>query len=105
VPTLPLALLGIFLASMLGGVLYSPGNATIIDVTPPDMRGVVTGVNEIGSNFIGYGVGPLLVGLLSDAFGGSRSLVYALIPVFTVSMAWAALHFLLAARSVAREAR
>jgi len=41
--------------------------------------------------------------VLSDAYGGPRSLVFALITVVTVAMSGAALFFLLSARSIARD--
>ena len=44
-PSLALALAGFALATALGGAIYAPGNATILDLTPPEMRGVVTGSN------------------------------------------------------------
>ena len=49
-------------------------------------------------NIVGFGLGPLVVGYLSDFFGGDQSLRYALMSCL-VFMPWACVHYLLAART------
>ncbi|MEO0062857.1 MAG: hypothetical protein RLZZ08_1417 [Pseudomonadota bacterium] len=52
----------LFLGSMGSG----PANAAIQSVTPGRMRGTTTAIYIALYNVIGYGLGPLLVGLLND---------------------------------------
>jgi uncharacterized protein YneF (UPF0154 family) len=52
------------------------------------------------TTFVGMGVGPYVIGWLSDAFApsmGKESLRYALLAI-SVTMPWAAVHFYLASR-------
>ena len=55
------------------------------------------------TNLISMGVGPVLVGMISDYFGrqyGSASLRYALLSIVVVTFPWAAAHFFAAARTL-----
>jgi hypothetical protein len=52
------------------------------------------------SNLLGYGLGPLGVGMLSDALGGPNSLRHALAVVSTTCCLAAALCFVLARRAI-----
>jgi hypothetical protein len=60
-------------------------------------------------NMIGLGLGPLIVGSLSDLmrpdFGDANALRYSIIGTALVAKSWAVLHFLLAARSVVADIR
>ena len=59
-------------------------------------------------NLIGLGIGPWFVGFLSDSLEpslGVESIRYALVSVACVGNAWAALHYLLAARSLREDLR
>jgi MFS-type transporter involved in bile tolerance (Atg22 family) len=47
-----------------------PTNAAISQIAPPDSRGTSFALYAVISNVIGSGLGPLLVGLLSDLLGG-----------------------------------
>jgi len=54
-------------------------------------------------NLVSMGLGPLLVGMISDALYpalGDNALRYSLLSVTTVTTAWAALHLLLATRTL-----
>jgi len=51
-------------------------------------------------NLLGYGLGPLAVGMLSDRIGGPSSLRYALAIVSSACCLGAALCFLLARSSI-----
>ena len=58
-------------------------------------------------NIIGLGFGPQLVGVLSDLFAteyGQESLRMALLTMTLLNL-WAALHYLLAARTLAADLR
>ena len=58
-------------------------------------------------NLIGLGLGPLVVGSLSDvlrpALGDADGLRYAIIGIVLVAKVWAITHFLLASRSIAAD--
>jgi len=66
------------------------------------MRAQASAVFFLIMNTIGMGVGPQLVGILSDLYEptfGAESLRYALLTV-SVSLIWAAVHFVLGARTL-----
>ena len=65
------------------------------------MRAMIVAIFLLGTNLIGVGLGPLLIGFISDSLSarlGSESLRYALTPIPFVLL-WAALHLVLAART------
>jgi hypothetical protein len=50
-----------------------------------------------------HGLGPLIVGLVSDSIGaslGSDSLRYSILSLVVLAYTWAGVHFLLAARTL-----
>ena len=49
-------------------------------------------------NMFGYGLGPAMAGVISDALGGEEALRYAL-AVMNLVLLWAALHYYLATRT------
>jgi hypothetical protein len=54
-------------------------------------------------NLIGLGLGPLVVGMLSDGLApyfGDDSLRYSLMLMVVVIIPWAALHYFMAGRSI-----
>jgi len=66
------------------------------------VRSTVAGMLFLLANLVGYGLGPLLIGGLSDMLAaghGRESLRYALATVLSL-LVWASLHFLLAGRSL-----
>jgi len=72
------------LSLFLGSLGSGPANAAIQSVTPGRMRGTTTAIYIALYNVIGYGLGPLVVGLLNDnVFGeagvGSSMAVLALV--------------------------
>lgn len=67
------------------------------------MRGVVVSSVQAATNLIGYGVGPLIVGVVSQMVGGgSNSLQFGMTAVM-FAMLWAAGHFALAWRAARRD--
>lgn len=90
---------GAFLNSTWVGVY----TATVMMLAPPRMRATASSVFAlITSGLIGQGLGPVSVGLLSDALEprlGKDALRYALIGAITMAL-WGALHSVLAARSL-----
>jgi predicted MFS family arabinose efflux permease len=73
---------------------------SMLTLTSPRIRGVTSATMQGVSNLLGYGLGPLGVGMLSDALGGPNSLRHALAVVSTSCCLAAALCFMLARRSI-----
>jgi MFS family permease len=93
-------LAGALLPGTLGVVL-----AAAQTLAPPAMRARAAALLLASSTFIG-GLGPLLVGTLSDAFAsalGAESMRYAQLCVVVPGWAWCALHFWLASGSMSRD--
>ena len=95
-----------FLVPAAVGALYlGPCLAMVQGLVPLRMRTVASAVLLFVINIIGLGLGPQMVGLLSDLFAprfGEESLRYALLTAGLVNV-WAALHFFLAGRTLARD--
>ncbi len=95
------------LLSIIPGMLHNVylGNtiATTHALVGLRMRALSSAILFLILNLIGLGLGPLLVGMLSDflqpAFG-VHSLRQAMLYLLPLVMAWSACHFLLAARSL-----
>jgi predicted MFS family arabinose efflux permease len=88
------------LSSLLSLVFFGPSFATAQALAAPRSRAVAAAALLFAKAFIGMGLGPLLVGMLSDLLlpqAGVHSLRYALllVPLFNV---WASVHFFIAAR-------
>ncbi|WP_157889085.1 hypothetical protein [Herminiimonas arsenitoxidans] len=71
----------------------------MLSLAKPNMRGTTSATMQVCTNLIGYGMGPFLVGILSDFYGGDQSLRYAIATVICISCPWAAVHFILSARA------
>jgi MFS family permease len=70
-----------------------------------EIRATVMAIVMLLANLIGFGIGPQLVGILSDVLTpafGTDGLRYAMLALSFVGV-WAAIHFVLAGRSVAAE--
>lgn len=99
------ALLLLGLTSVIGGAGNGPLFATIQTLVPPRMRAMAVSLMYLFTNLIGLGLGPLLVGILSDALQprfGQDSLRYALL-AFAPGFFWCAWHFWCASRTVAHD--
>jgi predicted MFS family arabinose efflux permease len=94
----PLALGGIALATLFNHLYSALGHAQLQSLVKPRMRAVMSAVALFAMNIVGFGIGPVLVGVLSDGLGGEERLRYALL-VFVVCLPWAAVHYALAART------
>jgi MFS family permease len=64
----------------------------------PRMRAMTAAIMLFSMNLLGYGLGPPLAGLVSDALGGEDALRYALAAMNGVLL-WSCVHYLLAART------
>lgn len=59
--------------------LTTPGMAALIGFTPAGMRGTIVAFISVGNMLIGFGLGPFVVGLISDTIGTEDSLQLALL--------------------------
>ncbi|HZG08757.1 MAG TPA: MFS transporter [Allosphingosinicella sp.] len=73
-----------------------PVAATCQDLVLPRMRGAATAVFFLGTNIIGLGLGPYVVGLISDVSGDLRFAMLSVLFVLPVTLAL----FLLASRKL-----
>jgi len=71
VPLLAFGLL--FLAFVVSGTLYGPVSATLQDLVAPHARATATAFVLVAAVVVGQGLGPLLVGVLSDLLGSAES--------------------------------
>ena len=62
----------------LGSLGAAPANAAIQAVTPGRMRGTTTAIYIALYNVLGYGLGPLVVGLLNDNVFGESGVGYSM---------------------------
>ncbi len=89
--------------STLGGTtIVGPLYAMTQTLVPPRMRATATALILLFANLIGMGLGPLAVGVVSDAlhpFFGTDSLRYALL-TFTPGYLWASWHLWQASKTV-----
>lgn len=80
-PLLPqawMAYAAVGLALFFGSLGSGPANAAIQGITPGRMRGTTTAIYIAIYNVLGYGLGPLVVALLSDNFFGEAQLGLAM---------------------------
>ena len=92
-------------AVMLGAFFSGPIVAMTQALVRSNMRAVASAVMLFLTNIIGYGLGPLVVGALSDRLTpsvGTTGIRYALL-VVVASNLWASVHFFLAARTLLRD--
>ncbi|MDZ4867078.1 MAG: MFS transporter [Alphaproteobacteria bacterium] len=100
-----LAILFYLPAAVLGAFYLGPSFAIVQSVAPVAMRATAAAITLFILNFIALGLGPLFVGILSDALKatyGSESLRYALMVTSLINV-WAGYHFFLAGPAYKRE--
>ena len=87
----------------LGNHMYSGlGHAVLQGLSKPRMRAMTSATALFTMNLVGFGLGPIVLGGLSDYFGGGARIRYALLTL-TLFLAWASLHYLWGARSYRRD--
>jgi predicted MFS family arabinose efflux permease len=80
-----------------------PAYGTIQTLAGVKRRAMAAAINGLLVNLVALGLGPFIVGVASEYFKanyGDNSLRYSILPVVVVAYLWAALHFLLAARTL-----
>jgi hypothetical protein len=71
----------------------------------PEMRSLASAIMLFINNIFGLGLGPLSVGMMSDALApeyGTRSLGIALALMVIIGL-WGSVHYMLAGRHLARD--
>jgi MFS family permease len=88
-----------------GNCFLGPTLAMVQTLSPVHMRAVSSAIKMLCLNLIGLGLGPLLVGVLSDGLSprhGEQALNVAL-AYFTLVGLWGSLHFWLCGRALAKQ--
>ena len=100
------AVLGsLFVVSILGGMFLGPSFAIAHALVTVRMRAVASALLLFLLNIIGMGLGPYVVGILSDLFEpvyAINSLRYALAFAVFVNL-WSSIHYFLASRTLRAE--
>jgi MFS family permease len=95
--------MGLYLAHFLViNLWFGPAISEVQNLAPARMRSTVASIMYVMNGFVGYGLGPVVVGVLSDVlkpWAGAEALRYALLLV-TCGWLWAALHHHLATRTL-----
>lgn len=91
-----LSLAAAFVPAVMVNVYMAPGNAVSQSLAPPEMRAFTSAVFVLVVNLIGMGLGPTVVGMLSDLIAsrlglGDAALRYALPTVVIPALAASAL--------------
>jgi MFS family permease len=96
------ALFALIPVSLVFSVFAGPSFALLQRLVTDDTRATTLAIVMLFANLIGMGVGPQLVGILSDMLRpplGSESLRYSMLAMSSVAL-WAAYHFARAARTI-----
>jgi len=99
------AMLLFIVPGFIGNCFLGPTIAMIQTLSPVHMRAVSSAIKMLCLNLIGMGLGPLLVGILSDwltPLYGAEALDVAL-AYFTLVGLWGSLHFWLCGRALAKQ--
>jgi MFS family permease len=90
-------------AALLGSMYLGPTFAIAQGLARPHMRALVSAILLFIINLVGLGLGPQVVGVVSDLLKpslGVESVRYALLGVVVVGAGWSTLHYALAARTL-----
>jgi predicted MFS family arabinose efflux permease len=99
------ALLALIPVAVMFNFFLGPAFALMQRLVPSDMRATSLAVVMLLANLIGMGIGPQIVGILSDALRswvGAESLRYAMLMMSFVAL-WSAWHFWIAGRTMDRD--
>jgi len=100
---LVIALVGLVAFEMIVRGYTAPGYSAILGSVQPRMRGVSVSSLQIATNLIGYGMGPFLAGVVSEAAGGTDGIRWGLAALMLTG-AWGCMHYVLAWRAGLRAA-
>jgi MFS family permease len=100
----PITALSVYIGStILMYVWGGPTYATIQNLVNPSQRVMAAAINQLITNLLALGLGPLLVGAVSDYFRArfaENSLRYSVLGIVTVAFIWSSVHFVLATRTL-----
>ena len=85
-----------------GALYFGPTLAMLHTLVKPEMRSLASAILLFINNIIGLGLGPLMIGVLSDYFStdyGARALPYAMVASALLAI-WASFHLWLASRTL-----
>lgn len=100
------AVTALIAATFLSHAYLGPVAALMQNLAGPRRRAMAAAFYLFLVNLVSMGVGPVAVGMLSDGFGawlGADALRYALLAIVAATTLLAALHFVLAARTLRRD--
>lgn len=101
-PSLPLSLAFLMLPMLVFTFYLGTSQAALQTYSPTEMRSMVAALKMLAINLIGVSLGPLFVGMISDALAptaGPQSLAIALSCITLLSF-WSATHYWLAGRAM-----
>jgi len=95
------ALLVMIIPLVLANMFIGPFGAMLLGLAGPKQRAISAALFLFMNSVIGTGLGPLVVGVISDVFSeeyGNNSLRYSILTLVLIANTWAALHFYLGGR-------
>ncbi|MBI2994206.1 MAG: MFS transporter [Gammaproteobacteria bacterium] len=95
------ALIVMIVPLVLANMFIGPFGAMLLGIAGPRRRAISAALFLFMNSVIGLGLGPLVVGVISDIFSeeyGNNSLRYSILTLVLVANTWAALHFYLGGR-------
>ena len=84
-------------AGLLATAYNGPANSLFVTLAPLQARGLAVSILQFFCNLVGMGVGPLIVGRISQAAGPADGIRWGLLAMLGFLL-WGAVHFLLVAR-------
>src|SRR3546814_6423618 len=84
-----LLLLGFVIAAYNG-----PANGLVITISDKRVRGLSVALVQFGANLVGFGLGPVFIGGISEALGGGVALRWGMVAALIFYL-WGALHLML----------
>ncbi|MEM7741651.1 MAG: MFS transporter [Pseudomonadota bacterium] len=100
-PALPLTLVLMVPVTMLLNLFFGPTFARLHTLSPINMRATNTALLMLSINLIGYSLGPLLIGMLSDLLAAGSEGAMGLQKALAISMflsGWGGFHYIMASR-------
>jgi predicted MFS family arabinose efflux permease len=99
------ALLWLVIPTIVGAFYFGPTLAMLHTLVKPEMRSLASAIMLFINNIFGLGIGPLMVGMMSDALTpryGVQGLGIALALMVIIGL-WGSVHYLIGGRSLARD--
>jgi MFS family permease len=98
-PKFAVAVVMLPVVAALANCLFGPLVGVMLTLAKVRMRGVASSFLYVCGTLVGMGVGPLIVGTISQALGGGNAIRYGLAALFLLNT-WAAFHFLSGRRTL-----